>query len=82
MGDNRPANQSYASDLTGANISTVMPESSIPDHMDPKLSALLSSFDAGDVSLNLSPQRDMTSGLHLPEMSEMGDMLPLANNTG
>ncbi|XP_055804289.1 uncharacterized protein LOC129873258 isoform X2 [Solanum dulcamara] len=82
VGDNCPANQSYASDLTGANISTVMPESSIPDIMDPKLSALLSSFDASDVSMNLSPQRDMTSGLHLPEMSEMGDMLPLASNTG
>ncbi|XP_049358081.1 uncharacterized protein LOC125822692 [Solanum verrucosum] len=82
VGDNYPANQSYASDLTGANVSTVMPESSSPDIMDPGLSALLSSFDASYLSLDLSPQRDMTSGLHLPEMSEMGDMLPLASNAG
>ncbi|KAH0772343.1 hypothetical protein KY290_016324 [Solanum tuberosum] len=82
VGDNCPANQSYASDLTGANVSTVMPESSSPDIMDPGLSALLSSFDASYLSLDLSPQRDMTSGLHLPEMSEMGDMLPLASNAG
>ncbi|KAL3345281.1 hypothetical protein AABB24_024310 [Solanum stoloniferum] len=79
VGDNYPASQSYASDLTGANISA---ESSSPDLMDPRLSALLSSFDASYLSLDLSPQRDMTSGLHLPEMSEMGDMLPLASNSG
>ncbi|KAK6797488.1 hypothetical protein RDI58_005190 [Solanum bulbocastanum] len=79
VGDNCPASQSYVSDLTGANISA---ESSSPDLMDPGLSALLSSFDASYLSLDLSLQRDMTSGLHLPEMSEMGDMLPLASNSG
>lgn len=82
VGDYCPSNQSYASDLTGANISAMMPESSSPDLMDPSLSALLSSFDASYLSLDLSPPRDMTSGLHLPEMSEIGDMLPLASNAG
>ncbi|MCD7471468.1 hypothetical protein HAX54_011922 [Datura stramonium] len=82
VGNNNPENQSYAPDLTGANISNVMPESSSPDLMDATVSALLSSFDAGYELLDLSPQRDMTSGLHFPKMSEMGRMLPFAINSG
>ncbi|CAN4078916.1 unnamed protein product [Withania somnifera] len=83
--NNGPANQPYASDLVGINISNVMPEipeSSGLDLMDAKISALLSSFDAGYVLSDLSPQRDMTSGLHFPEMSEMSGMLPFASNSG
>lgn len=80
MADHRPPNQSYASDVTGANISTVMPESS-PDFMDSNLSSLLLSFDAG-YALDLSPQRDMASGLNLTEMGEIGDKLAFASNAG
>ncbi|MCD7461942.1 hypothetical protein HAX54_047427 [Datura stramonium] len=82
VGNNNPENQSYAPDLTGASISNVMPESSGPDLMDAMVSTLLSSFDAGYELPDLSPQRDMTSGLHFPEMSEMGGVLPFASNSG
>ncbi|CAN4084085.1 unnamed protein product [Withania somnifera] len=85
LGNNDPSNQSYASDLMETNVSNMMPEipeSSGPDPMDAKISALLSSFDASYVLPDLAPQRDMTSGLHFPEMSERGDMLPFASNSG
>ncbi|KAF3635680.1 hypothetical protein FXO37_25862 [Capsicum annuum] len=85
VGNYGPTNQYYASDLTGANISNVMPvmpESNGPDLMEDKISALMTSLDAGYVLPDLSPQRDMTSGLHFPVMSEMDGMLPCASNSG
>ncbi|KAK4373053.1 hypothetical protein RND71_008437 [Anisodus tanguticus] len=84
VANNDPANQSYASDHTGANISNVMPsphlmassavmESSGPHLKEAKLVDLLSSFDASYALPDLSPQRDMISGLQFPgyQMQQM-----------
>ncbi|XP_047262877.1 uncharacterized protein LOC107859368 isoform X2 [Capsicum annuum] len=50
-------------------------ESNGPDLMEDKISALMTSLDAGYVLPDLSPQRDMTSGLHFPVMSVMEDKI-------
>ncbi|KAK4354035.1 hypothetical protein RND71_026229 [Anisodus tanguticus] len=86
---NSPANQSYASDHMGANISNVMPvmppphsmasspvmESSGLDLMDTMFSDLLSSLGTDYASLDLS-------SLQFPEISETGGVLPFASNSG
>lgn len=85
-----PANPSYASNHTGADISNVMASSPIippphliasgsPDLMDAKISDLLSSICELP---NLSPPRDMPSSSQFLEMSEMDGMLPFASNSG
>ncbi|KAJ8564507.1 hypothetical protein K7X08_000967 [Anisodus acutangulus] len=84
VANNDPANQSYASDHMGANISNVIPsphlmassavmESSGPHLKEAKLVDLLSSFDASYALPDLSPQRDMISGLQFPgyQMQQM-----------
>ncbi|XP_059316149.1 uncharacterized protein LOC132066992 [Lycium ferocissimum] len=83
VANNSPANQSYASYHTGANISNVMPsphlmasmESSVPDLMNDKISDILSSLGTGYALPDLS-------GLQFPEISEMGGVLPFASNLG
>ncbi|XP_055821828.1 uncharacterized protein LOC129890281 [Solanum dulcamara] len=93
---NNGLHQSYASDHTEADISNGMPvmssphlmtfspmmESIGPDVMDAELLNLLSSYDTDYVLLDLSSQRDMTSGLQFSEMGEMGGLLPFASNSG
>ncbi|XP_059288463.1 uncharacterized protein LOC132041757 isoform X2 [Lycium ferocissimum] len=67
------ANQSFASDHTGLNISNVMPspvmESSGPDLMD-------------DARISDLMSRDMPPILQSLEMNEMDGMLPFASNAG
>ncbi|KAJ8529092.1 hypothetical protein K7X08_035927 [Anisodus acutangulus] len=72
-----PENSTYAPNHMGANISSVM--ASYPVMLSPHL---LSSFGTVYVLPDLSPPRDMTSGLQFPEMNEMGGMLPFASNFG
>ncbi|XP_070051670.1 transcriptional corepressor LEUNIG_HOMOLOG-like isoform X2 [Nicotiana tomentosiformis] len=91
-----PANPSYASNHTGADISNVMASSPIipPPHLIASSPLMESgSPDLMDAKIsdllssicelpNLSPPRDMPSSSQFLEMSEMDGMLPFASNSG
>ncbi|XP_070023924.1 transcriptional corepressor LEUNIG_HOMOLOG-like isoform X1 [Nicotiana sylvestris] len=91
-----PANPSYASNHTGADISNVMASSPIipPPHLIASFPLMESgSPDLMDAKIsdllssicelpNLSPPRDMPSSSQFLEMSEMDGMLPFASNSG
>lgn len=78
MADNG-LHQCYVIDYTKANISnmislplsmtsSIVTESIGPDSMDAQILNLLSTYDTHFASLDLSSQRDMTSGLKFLEM--------------
>ncbi|KAJ8548903.1 hypothetical protein K7X08_029884 [Anisodus acutangulus] len=73
-----PANQSYASDHTGVNISNVMPVMSSP-HLIASSPLMESGLDLINASISDLLSRDMPSSL---QMNEMDDMLRFASNVG
>ncbi|KAJ8548904.1 hypothetical protein K7X08_029885 [Anisodus acutangulus] len=73
-----PANQSYASDHTGVNISNVMPVMSSP-HLMASSPLMESGPNLTDASISDLLLRDIPSSL---QMNEMDDMLRFASNVG
>ncbi|KAK4360172.1 hypothetical protein RND71_019124 [Anisodus tanguticus] len=73
-----PANQSYASDHTGVNISNVMPVISSP-HLMASSPLMESGADLTDAGISDLLSRDIPSSL---QMNEMDDMLRFASNVG